>query len=124
MREVERFGDLGGNVADLVEAQGPSLREDFLEVLALDVLHGDEIRSAGLVLADVMDRDDHRMVEDAGGLRLANEALLEFAGLVIVAARRADGLQRDEAPDQRVLRKVNHAHRALAELADDLVTAE
>ena len=64
------------------------------------------------------------MVEDAGGLRLANEPLLKFLGLVVIAAYRADRLERDQTADQRVLREVNHAHRALAELADDLVAAQ
>src|SRR6266550_1709707 len=124
MREVDRFGDLGDDVADLVEAQRPSLREDLFEVLSLDVLHGDEVRAARLVLTDVMNGDDRRMIENARGLRLANETLLEFMRLVVVPAHGADGLQRDQTADQWVLRKVNYAHRALAELADDLVTAE
>src|SRR5207253_5361736 len=52
------------------------------------------------------------------------EALLKLHRFVVVAGSATDGLQRHQAADQRVLREVDHAHRSLAELADDLVTAE
>ena len=79
VREVERLGDLRDDVADLLERQRPPLREHFLQVLSLDVLHGDERHARWLVLTDVVDGDDRGMIEDAGGLRLAHEALLELA---------------------------------------------
>ena len=71
-----------------------------------------------------MDGDDRWMIENAGGLGFSDEALLKFARLVVVTARGPDRLESDQTADQRVLRKINDAHRALAELADDLVTAE
>ena len=65
------------------------------------------------------------MIEDAGGLRLADEALLELPGVFVVGVRRgADRLQRDETADERVLRQIDDAHRPLAELANDLIPAE
>ena len=35
-----------------------------------------------------------------------------------------DGLQRDEAADERIFGEVDDTHRSLAELANDLVAAE
>ena len=64
------------------------------------------------------------MIENAGSLRLANESLLKLPGFVIVAASGTDGFESDETADQWVFGKIDDAHRSLAELADDLVTAE
>jgi hypothetical protein len=122
--EVERVADLRDDLADLLEGQRAALRQDLLEVLPLHVLHGDERRAGGLVLADVVDGDDGRMIEDSRGLRLAHEALLELLGLLVVAVLDADGFQRDEAPDERVLGQVDDAHRPFAELTNHLVPAE
>ena len=36
------------------------------------------------VFADVVDRDDVRVREDSGGLRLADEALAELQGVLVV----------------------------------------
>jgi hypothetical protein len=124
MSEVERLCNLRDDVGGLLEGERPSLRQDFLEVLSLDVLHGDEGDAGGIVHADVEDGDDGRMVEDAGGLSLADEALLEFVGLVFVALSRPDRLQGDEAADQRIFGEVDDAHRPLAQLANDLITPE
>jgi hypothetical protein len=65
------------------------------------------------------------MVEDSGGLGLADEALLELLGLVVVRVGRGpDRLQGDEAADQRVLREIDDAHRALTQLANDFITTK
>src|SRR5439155_12338104 len=42
MREVEGGGDLRDDVADFVEAERSSLREDLLQVVTLDEFHRDE----------------------------------------------------------------------------------
>ena len=61
--------------------------------------------------------------DEAGVLRLI-KLELTTQGFRVVTAGGANGFQRDETADQRVLRKVHDAHRALAELAHNLVTAE
>ena len=64
------------------------------------------------------------MVEAPGGLRLAEEAPLVRLGLGIGESPSADGLDRDDAIDQRIARLVDDTHRALRDLAEDLVAAE
>ncbi len=113
------------DVRDLVEGKRAALRENFFEVVALDVLHGDERRAGGVVLPDVVHRDDGGMVEDARGLRFADEAQLELLRFIVVrVCRGADRFQRDQATDQRIFRQIDDAHRALAELAHDFVPTQ
>src|SRR5207302_7607160 len=77
------------------------------------------------VLADVVDRDDVGVREDAGSLRFPDEPLAELLGVILVAARvDANGLDGHHPADDRVPREVNDAHRALAQLADDFVATE
>ena len=76
-----------------------------------------------VLLAEVEDGDDVRVGELARGLRLEHEApLVLLAALDLVAE--ADGLQRDDAVERRVLGLVDDAHRAAAELAEDLVAPD
>jgi hypothetical protein len=65
------------------------------------------------------------MREDAGALRLADEAGAELFHLVI-AQRIADAerLERHQPADQRVTGEIDDPHRALSELVEDLVTSE
>src|SRR5207244_6018781 len=76
---------------------------------------------AALLLPQVEDGDDVGMVEARRGLGLTQEALVRVA-LRGGAAR--DGLDRDEAVEQRVVGLEHLAHRAVADLADDLVLAD
>jgi hypothetical protein len=68
-----------------------------------------------------VDGDDVRVVEQRRRLRLALEAL---QGLVPGRDVRVERLERDEAVEDRVPGLVDLAHRAAAELADDLVLAD
>ena len=122
---VERLRDFCDDLGDLVVGKPGLLAEEHLQVLPFDVLHRDE-RDLGLgILADVVDRDDVGVREDAGGLRFPDEPLAELLGVLLVAARvDADGLDRHHPADHRVPSEVNDAHRALAQLADDFVAAE
>src|SRR5258706_4747418 len=88
---------------------------------ALEQLHRDV--GDALVLADVEDGDDARVVEPAGRAGLAQEALAHLAEDVLgqIGQQR---LERHLALDQRVDRAVHDAHRAASELAHDPVTAE
>ena len=113
--EVERLRDLGAeNERALgIERTGPQER---LHVAALDVAHRDEQMPA--LLADVVDRDDVRVLERGGVLRLAQEALAE--GVVLGQLGR-EQLQRNVPLQARVVRTVDDAHAAAA---DELLDAK
>ena len=121
---VERLGDLADDLGDTFERERGLLDEELLDVLPLDVLHRDERRFRGGILPDVVNRHDVRVGEDARGLRLPQEALLELALLDVVFAHRADRLERHETADDRVAAQVDDAHGALPQLANHLVAAE
>jgi hypothetical protein len=93
------------------------------QVPAAQQFHGDVRRA--VVLARVEDGDDVRVAQAARRLGLAEELcarLLEFPAFELV--RQRDRLERNLAVDHRVARPVHDAHRALADLMDDLVAAE
>ena len=98
-----------------------ALLHALAQVGALEQLHR-EVRDA-VVLAEVVGGDDVRMVELARGLGLEQEALLVLRAPVGVLVQ-DDGLQRDHAVEVRILGLVDDAHRAAAELAEDLVAAD
>ena len=88
-------------------------------VRALQILHGDE--GAAVLLADVMNGADVGMIQRGRGASLA----LEPAQRLPVASQFVrQELERDEATEPGVLRFVNHAHSAAAELLDDAVVGE
>ena len=120
---VERGGDVGGDPGCLRGAETVTGGEHLLEVPALDVLHRDVDQPRLGVLADVVDRDDTGMVEAARGLRLADEALSEFVGVVGVEID-SHGFQRHPAIDDRVPRPVDHAHGASTQRFFNLIAAD
>ena len=121
VRVGEAFGDLRGNGERLRHAQRPSLADQRAQFHALDVLHRHEHDFA--CLADVVDRDDVRMVETAGGPRLLVEALLVFVGVLALEAD-VDRLDRDRSLEHGIERLVYHPHGAAAEFRLDQVAAE
>ena len=74
-----------------------------------------------LVLADLVDGDDVRMVERRGGARLLREAQIVLRTLVETLGEQLD---RDDAAEAGVARPVEPAHAAGAELAQDLEAAD
>ena len=126
VRVIDRLGDLRDHVRDLVIGELGLLHHQRFQVLALDVLHRDEGDPGLRVFPDVVDRDDVGMGQDPGGLGLPQEPLAKLARFRVVVAHAgsADGLDGDHPPDDRILGEVHDAHRTLAELAQDLVTAE
>ena len=73
VRERQRVGDLGGDACRVQSTQASVRLQDLPQRLPGDVLHHDE---GGVVfLTPVVDRDDVRVVEPGGGLRLSPEAL-------------------------------------------------
>jgi hypothetical protein len=123
VRVVEGIGDRRADHRHVDRREGVTGLEHLLERPTLDVLHRD-VREAGLLVhPSVVHRDDHRMVEDAGSLRLAQESLGKLLRLVGVD-RDGQRLERDAAPDHGVDGEVDDAHRPLAEHALDDVAAE
>ena len=119
---VVRGGEAVGDLQGVVDH--PALRklprgEGRAQRLALEQLL-DDVRRV-VVRADVVDGGDVGVVEDAGGLRL----LLESAQPVrVLREGRRQHLDRDLAPEARILRAVDLAHPPGADLAEDFVGAE
>ena len=111
---VEGLGDLDADVHDLAEAQR-LVADESQQGRPPDQRHDEEERP--LVSAEIVDRDDRRVVHLGDQLRLALEALFELGRQI---ARR-DELDGDLAVEQRVARAVDDAHAAAAELPEDLV---
>jgi hypothetical protein len=118
--EAQAVGHLDGDAHGLRHRQG-AVAHALAQVGALEQLHGEVGEVA--VLAEVVGGDDVRVRELAGGARLEREALLVVAARAGVLVEQ-DGLQRDDAVQGRVLRLVDDAHGAAAELAQDLVAAD
>ena len=101
----------------LRHAQRPAL-QPLAERLAFEQLHRDE--ELPLVLADVVELADVRVVDARRGPGLALEALARG----LVSAQRAHRLERDGAVEPLVARGVDDPHAALAELAGHLVVRD
>ena len=124
VRVIEGVRDGHRDLRDAVPRERDLLLQELLEILPLDVLHRDEGRLGLDLLADVVDRDDVRVRERSGRLRLAHEPFVELALLVVVLRGGPDRLEGHPAPDDRVAPEVHDAHRSLAELALHLVARE
>ena len=120
VREAEAVGDLQRDLDRFVGGE-PLVLQPRAQVRAFEQLHRQEREVA--LLAEVEGGDDVRVVELARGPRLQGEALLVFLAVLDVVGEQ-DRLQRDHAVERRILGAVHHAHRAAAELADDLVAAD
>ncbi len=92
--------------------------DQVLERGALHVLHRDEV--AALVLAAVIDRDDVRVLEAGGGLRLAAEALDE---LLVGSEALVEELEGDLAPEHLIVGRPDVRHSARADAAHQECTA-
>src|SRR5262249_23064863 len=116
VREAER----GENLTRVLDRNGdgrrPALDDQLLERTPVQVLHRDVVGAFGL--ASVVDRDDVRVRQRSGVLRLATEPLDELlvAGVPVV-----QDLDRDAAAELLVLGEIDVRHPAGAELAHDLV---
>ena len=85
----------------------------------LDILH--RVEGVAVEVADLEDRDDPRMVEPGGGLRLAAEA-----GQIGLRGELAakEHLHRDGAPQAPLPGPVDDPHAAAADLLEEVVVAE
>ena len=116
VREAQRREDLPRVVDCEVDRRRSARDDQLLERAPIEVLHRDVV--GALRLAAVVDRDDVRMREAGGVLRLAAEALDE---LVVARVAVVQDLDRDAAAEHLVLGEVDVRHPARAELAHDAV---
>ena len=117
VRGRQRGRDLHAQAHHLLDPR--PFRGEVAQGTAPDHFHHDGLAIAAL--EDLEDCDDARMVEGGEQLRLAAEALER---LRVVRNLVRQELQRDAAPEPRVLRRVNHAHSACAQTLDDAVLGE
>src|SRR5258706_209664 len=113
VRGVEGVGALDPDVDNLIYVEARAARV-LLESVACEPLHHDVVLA--LVLADVVDGADARVVEGGGGAGLALEALDRVRVL-----RHLDGeeLERDASSETDVFRLVDDAHAPAPQLLED-----
>ena len=93
------------------------------EILAFQKFHRDE--GEVVLFACIKNRHDIRVIEAASSFRFAEEALLHIFNFVSIKfLRQGHRLDGNYATDLRILAQVHHAHRALAQLFLNLVTAQ
>jgi hypothetical protein len=117
--EGEPVEDLLHHRELLVERHRLARAEHLPQVAALEQLHR-HVGHAALV-AEVVDRDDIRVVELGGRTRLVLEALPR---LLVVAQPSQHDLDRDVAAEHRVVSPEDLAHGARADLLDDRVLTD
>src|SRR5207244_3409356 len=91
----------------------------FAQRLAVDVFHRDEVRA--IVLADLINMSNVRMVKRRCGLSFANEALHSVA---IDGNLSGQNLQCNFTIQLSILRQIHFAHSTRANLCADFVAAE
>jgi ABC-type hemin transport system ATPase subunit len=124
-----RLGEPLGGLRD-VGQQRPQARRLLVDLVlerdAVDELHRDEVdrltgRSAGRAerrVADLVDRDNVRMVQRGGRAGLLDEPA---HALVVAHQLGRQDLQRDRAPEHRIVRPVHLTHPACAQATRDLI---
>src|SRR5437588_12125127 len=118
--EAKRGEDLAPVLDRDVDRSGAAADDQLLERATVEELHRDVV--GVLRLTAVVDRDDVRMVERCGVLRLAAEALDE---LVVVPVAAVEDLDCDSAAELLVFGEVDIRHPAGPELAlDPVATVE
>ena len=119
VRGVERGGHRGDDRRRALGLEPALAAQHRAQVLALDVAH--DLEQHAVLLARVVDRDDVRMVERRGDLRLRDEAAAEGR---VVRQRGRDQLDGDVPVEREVGRPVDDAHATLARHLVEAVTRE
>ncbi len=122
MRIPERVEDLPHDPHDIGDLEALVRLEALLELATLHELHRDV--PDAVVLAEVVDGDNVWVIEPARRLRFAAEAGDHGRGIFAGKLFGADGLERDDALDRRIVALVDDAHRPAPDLAPDLVFAD
>ncbi len=112
---IERAGDLHADLEDLIEGQAPAL-QPVGERFAFEVFHHQVM--GAVLMADVVQGADIRIVQTGDGARLNLEPLATFG-----AARQLCGqdLDSDGAVQAGIAGAVDFAHTAGADGRKDLV---
>ena len=124
MHEAARVGriqgarDLGDD-ADRVRRVQTAALEALVQVAPLDVAHGDEEEVVGR--PGLVDRDDVRMVDRRGQLRLAQEAVAER---LVLGEAGSQQLERNLPLEPQILGQVDDAHAAPAQQRLDPIAGE
>jgi hypothetical protein len=118
MGRVEGVGNLDGCIQHLFALHRFSGNQ-VLEGLALEQFHGDE--GLAVVLVDLVNRADIRMVERGGGARFA---LKPLQCLGITGQFWGQEFQRDAASQLAVFSPEDHPHAATAEFFENAVMGD
>ena len=119
MGRIERARDLCDDADRIRRVQAAVPLEALLQVLPLDVAHGDEEEVLGR--PGLVDRDDVRMVDRRSQFRLAQEAVAER---LVLGQTGSEQLERDPALEPQILGQVDDAHSAPAQQRLDPVAGE
>ena len=117
VREVQRLGHFGGDAERLVLRHPPS-REPLLQGHTGHVLGCQERPS--LVIADLVDLADERMIEVRGRLGFMEEPPV----LTFGHEPREQELQRDFAIEREILGQVNLAHAPVSKPGEDPIVGD
>ncbi len=121
VRVGQRVGDAPHDGGGLRRRRPPAFLAQLAQVAALEQLHRDV--GALVAHAGVEHRDDVRVREAASGARLVQEQRVE--GLALFRRDlEVQGLDRDEARQQRVVRRVHRAQAARADLVLERIAAD
>ena len=118
VRLVERVGDVDGTAHRLVDAHGPT-PEPVLERFAFEALHHEEVDA--VLVADVVQRADVRVIEAGDDLRFALEAR---AHRLVRGAARRKHLDRHGAIQPCIDGSIHLAHAARAQKLADFVAPQ
>src|SRR6266496_2835421 len=115
VRGIQCVGNLDSQVQQCFQFYRPRSYA-MLQSYSIQKLHGNE--RLAVLLADVVNRADVRMIQRRSGLRFALKA---GEGLRLPGNIVGQELERDEAVQARVFRFVNHAHTAAANFFDNAI---
>jgi len=115
---LEAGGDVDGNVEEFIGIER-LVTQEMLESEAIEKFHGDE--SLAVLLTDIVNGADIRMIEGGSGLRFALEA---GEGLWIEGDFGRKEFEGDKAVQAGVFGFVDNAHATTAEFFEDAVVRE
>ena len=118
MSFVERIDDLNAIAQDLLDRKRP-LQQTISECLAFQIFHDEKIRA--VLVADIVERADVRMIQTRHGVRFALHALPQLCIANQIGAQDFDGYITTEFG---IARQIHLTHTARAELRADFITAK
>jgi hypothetical protein len=118
VRGIQSVRDIDGEGKEIFGVERMA-GDAVLERLAVEKFHGDE--GLAVLLANVVNGADVRMIERGGGLGFALET---GEGLRVARDVLREKFQRDETAEARVLGFVDDTHAATTEFFDDAVVRD